>query len=185
MADRAGSEGDPGVPKEVFELDKDERWQARLEEARARREIALREKAAGKPSKPRPKPWEIEGSEVEEPPAIEPIVQERGDDKFDFADRLESIRDGKNGAAEPAPVPEQPEKTTAPRERAMPEFRPAPRPPVPAARKSGLEPRARPQPSLILPGAPDVAELAERYAATLTVVLLAALAISTYRESRD
>ena len=170
MADRAGSEGDPGVPKEVFELDKDERWQARLEEARARREIALREKAAGKPSKPRPKPWEIEGSEVEEPPAIEPIVQERGDDKFDFADRLESIRDGKNGAAEPAPVPEQPEKTTAPRERAMPEFRPAPRSPVPAARKSGLEPRARPQPSLILPGAPDVAELAERYAATLTVV---------------
>ena len=33
-------------PKEVVELDKDERWQARLEEARARREIALREKAA-------------------------------------------------------------------------------------------------------------------------------------------
>ena len=27
-------------PKEVVELDKDERWQARLEEARARREVS-------------------------------------------------------------------------------------------------------------------------------------------------
>jgi|GEM_PF-6686508 len=59
-------EGDPGVPKKgVFELDKDERWQARLDEARARREVALREKAAGIARKPRPKPWEIEGSDVE------------------------------------------------------------------------------------------------------------------------
>lgn len=138
------------MPKEVFELDKDERWQARLDEARARREIALREKASGKPQKPRPKPWEVEGASVEEPPEINPVIQERGDDKFDFADRLETLREAKADKPEPvAPV--------------------APvRPPEPAARKSAApEARARPQPSLVLPGAPDVAELAQRYAATL------------------
>ncbi len=164
MADRAGGEGDPGVPKEVFELDKDERWQARLEEARARREIALREKAAGKAPKPRPKPWEIEGSKIEKPPEIDPIIQERGDDKFDFADRLETIREGKDETPE---LPEPPKVPTF-RSRAKPDYNPAPHQKVPAAR--GPEPRARPQPSLILPGAPDVAELAERYAATLEVV---------------
>ena len=163
MADRASGEGDPGVPKEVFELDKDERWQARLDEARARREIALREKAAGKPQKPRPKPWEIEGSTVEKPSEIEPIIQERGDDKFDFADRLETIREAKETARPPRPAPIKP----APEPEEM-------RPPVaaspsraPARRAPAPEVRARPQPSLILPGAPDVADLAARYAATL------------------
>ena len=168
MADRAGGEGDPGVPKEVFELDKDERWQARLEEARARREVALREKAAGKPQKPRPKPWEVDGSDMEQPPEINPIIQDRGDDKFDFADRLETIRGTQ--AETPAPPPPEPAKPPVTRPRATPDFNPAARQKVPAAQGSGLEPRARPQPSLILPGAPDVAELAERYAATLEVV---------------
>ncbi len=170
MADRAGGEGNPGVPKEVFELDKDERWQARLEEARARREIALREKAAGKPQKPRPKPWEVDGAEGDAPPEINPIIQDRGDDKFDFADRLESIRGTQTETPVPAPLPSEPPKTPASRPRATPDFNPAARQKVPAAQGAGLEPRARPQPSLILPGAPDVAELAERYAATLHVV---------------
>ncbi len=171
MADRTGGEGDPGVPKEVFELDKDERWQARLDEARARREVALREKAAGKPQKPRPKPWEIEGASVEKPPKIDPIIQERGDDKFDFADRLETIREPKEKPAAPKSAPEVSEPPPA-------AARPVPVPPSPPPQTSppaqmrapAPEPRARPQPSLVLPGAPDVADLAARYAATLDSV---------------
>ena len=93
MADRASGGGIPGVPKQVFELDKDERWQARLEDARARREIALREKAGGKPQKARPKPWEVEGAAYDAPKPIEPVIQDRGDEKIDFADRLETIRE--------------------------------------------------------------------------------------------
>ena len=158
MADRAGGKGKPGVPKEVFELDKDERWQARLDEARARREIALREKAAGKAQKPRPKPWEIEGSAVEAPPAVEPIIQERGDDKFDFADRLETIREAKSDATPAVPKP--------PATAAVPP-RQSEQKPVADKVVKAPQARARPQPSLILPGAPDVAELAVRYAATL------------------
>lgn len=157
------------MPKEIFELDKDERWQARLDEARARREVALREKAAGKAQKPRPKPWEVDGAAIEKPPEIDPIIQERGDDKFDFADRLETIRETK--AATPAPCDTV--AASAPRP-AAPEVVPDP-PPVEARpeptplppRSLAPEARARPQPSLVLPGAPDVAELAARYAATL------------------
>ncbi len=180
MADRTGGEGDPGVPKEVFELDKDERWQARLDEARARREVALREKAAGKPQKPRPKPWEIEGAAVEKPPKIDPIIQERGDDKFDFADRLETIREPKEKPAAPKPARKAPERPPAAARPVPvpPSPPPQPSPPPPASappqpsppsqmRAPAPEPRARPQPSLILPGAPDVADLAARYAATL------------------
>lgn len=152
MADRAGSESNADVPKEVFELDKDERWQARLDEARARREIALREKAAGKPQKPRPKPWEVEGAQVEEPREIDPVIQERGDDKFDFADRLETIREAQ-GEADQTSEEAEFAKAFSGSESAA----------------AAPEPRARPQPSLILPGAPDVAELASRYAATLHV----------------
>lgn len=175
------------MAKEIFELDNDDRWQARLDEARARREIALREKAAGKPQKPRPKPWEIEGAGVEKPRDIEPIIQERGDDKFDFADRLETIREAKpedaDVAAAPAPTPAptsaaapvpKPKAVPSPARSSVSEARPE-RGPVEASPK-GLatnhrapapEARARPQPSLVLPGAPDVAELAARYAATL------------------
>ncbi|MCG6883359.1 MAG: hypothetical protein LJE62_06355 [Silicimonas sp.] len=184
MADRAGGKGKPGVPKEVFELDKDERWQARLEDARARREIALREKAEGKPPQPRPKPWELEGATHATPPDIEPVIQERGDDKFDFADRLDTIRDSKK-----ASVAQGAGKTDGdrgkPRERRefsggrgenAPDFPPpsvASPDPVPTAsretrpRGKSQDKRARPQPSLIMPGAPDIADLASRYAATL------------------
>lgn len=178
------------MPKEIFELDNDDRWQARLDEARARREIALREKAAGKAQKPRPKPWEIEGAGVEKPRDIEPIIQERGDDKFDFADRLETIREPKpedtDDAAAPVPTPtptptpaavSKPTAVPSPARPTVTEARPkhSPLSPVEASSK-GLttnqrapapEARARPQPSLVLPGAPDVAELAARYAATL------------------
>ena len=43
MADRALRPEEPA--RDVFDLEKDDRWQARLAEARARRAIALREKA--------------------------------------------------------------------------------------------------------------------------------------------
>ena len=47
MADRsAKAPGDPGESRSLVELDKDDRWQARLEEARARREVALRQNRA-------------------------------------------------------------------------------------------------------------------------------------------
>lgn len=173
MADRTETEDDQGVPKEVFELDQDERWQARLEEARARREVALAEKAAGKPQKKRLKPWEEEGEFAVDAP-IEPIIQERGDDKFDFADRLEAIRE--NAASEisesETDLPVQEEDLP----HFVPEFEPEPEPepeftPPPARQATPSspmpEPRARPQPSLVLPGAPDVADIASRYAATL------------------
>ncbi|MEO0916909.1 MAG: hypothetical protein AAFY31_07990 [Pseudomonadota bacterium] len=182
MADRAGSEEQPGVPKEVFELDKDERWQARLDEARARREVALREKAAGKPQKPRPKPWEVDGMSIEDMPEIDPIIQERGDDKFDFADRLETIRTPKTDAVESGPPTEVPEPVFKPTRRAPKPApvvekaeAPSPPPPPPSApplrrtipQAPAPEARTRPQPSLVLPDAPDVSELAARYAATL------------------
>ena len=51
--------------------------------------------------------------------------------------------------------------------RAAPEYNPASKVKVPQAGDTAPEPRARPQPSLVLPGAPDVADLAARYAATL------------------
>lgn len=188
MADRLSDKGDPSVPKkDVFDLDKDERWQARLDEARARREVALREKAAGG-KKPRPKPWEVEGAQTDAPPKIEPIIQDRGDDKFDFADRMESIRE--TGADESADVPAgkdtpltevtfdlppdaapdpAPDPDTAPyRGPSVLSSVPTPLPVTPSTPSAPApEKRARPQPSLVLPGAPEAAELAARYAATL------------------
>ncbi|MEM7720241.1 MAG: hypothetical protein AAF222_13660, partial [Pseudomonadota bacterium] len=180
MADRAGSEEQPGVPKEVFELDKDERWQARLDEARARREVALREKAAGKPQKPRPKPWEVDGTSIDDLPDIDPVMQERGDDKFDFADRLETIRSPRSESIAPVPTPaptEVPRPVSKPVRASTPaptfDETPAPVAPPLTRRTSrqasapAPEARTRPQPSLVLPDAPDVSELAARYAATL------------------
>lgn len=218
MADRAVGKGDPGVPRDVFELDKDERWQARLEEARARREVALRERAAGKSQPKRPKPWEAEGQES--PPPPEPIVQERGEDKFDFADRMEQLReaegpelpkqakaskpDASKGAAPEKPEPSEitratPRSATKPIRKfsrppageAIEQLRPpatkprkqVTRPPVgkavenlsppPFARPKGgtsqpNEPRRSVSaPALVTSGAPDVEEIAARYADTL------------------
>ena len=108
MADRAAKT--EGSSKEVFELDKDERWQARLAEARARREVALREKAAAGSPRKRRKPWEEEGQgsfdkDVFEP--IEPILQPRDSDRKDFSDRLDTLKKPKDALAKSeAPVVE-------------------------------------------------------------------------------
>lgn len=91
--------------KDVFELDKDERWQARLAEARVRRAIALREKANSETApKVRRKPWEEggeSGEDIVEP--IEPLLQPENEDRLDFSDRVENLRHvtsrpGDNGA---------------------------------------------------------------------------------------
>ena len=78
----------------VHDLDQDARWQARLDEARARREIALKEKAKGnQPTKRRVKPWEKESKYA---PNDAVVVVEENDasdpDKKDFSDRVNSIR---------------------------------------------------------------------------------------------
>ncbi|RZW12597.1 MAG: hypothetical protein EX266_00720 [Rhodobacteraceae bacterium] len=90
MAERAVR---PEIPeREIFELDKDERWQARLAEARARREIALREKAnMEQPPERRRKPWEEEG-QAAPPEPIEPLIQPEDEKRLDFADRMKTLR---------------------------------------------------------------------------------------------
>ena len=96
MADRA-YRSDEKPDDAVVDLDADERWAARLAEARARREVALREKAAGKTlPKRRPMPWE---EDVEDDEAFRPqpliVVQEKTDDHFDFADRVDALREAR------------------------------------------------------------------------------------------
>ena len=179
------------MPREVFELDNDERWQARLDEARARREIALREKAAEKSPKKRLKPWEVDGTVPDKP--IEPVIQERQDDRVDFADRVETMRavskacETDNDAAPllghnssvraatpyvvendtPKPAEPKPEPTREPT--AIPVVQ---RPPAPDEFErilTTLPPAKRVvrDLQLVLPDAPPVEELALRYAATL------------------
>ncbi len=93
MADRAVRQDVP--EKGVFDLEKDERWQARLAEARARRAIALREKAtSNEVPKRRHKPWEEEGQEAGEFfEPIEPLLQPEDDDRLDFSERVKSLRE--------------------------------------------------------------------------------------------
>lgn len=93
MADRATRPED--TERQVFDLEKDERWQARLAEARVRREIALREKANSEtPPKRRMKPWEADGQgdlpDFEELEAL--LAPEDDGDRLDFADRVKSLR---------------------------------------------------------------------------------------------
>ncbi len=69
----------------------DANWQARLEEARAKRAIALAERAktAG-PKKKRLKPWEEEGAVIVDGGADEDVAPESG---LGFSDRVEAMRD--------------------------------------------------------------------------------------------
>lgn len=111
MADRSAKTPDePGNAQDIVELVKDDRWQTRLEEARARREIALAEKAAA-PAKKRLKPWEDDdgdGAETDvsasEKSAIDPVIQARPEDEsgLDFADRLDVMREAADGSEDAA-----------------------------------------------------------------------------------
>jgi hypothetical protein len=98
MADRALRPEEPA--RDVFDLEKDDRWQARLAEARARRAIALREKANSQEApKRRLKPWEEAGQDRPEGyEPIEPLLKSEDDDKLDFSDRVRSLRETVEGA---------------------------------------------------------------------------------------
>lgn len=92
MADRATRPEDS--ERHVFDLEKDERWQARLAEARVRREIALREKANSEtPPKRRIKPWEEDGQgDLPDFEELEALLAPEEDDRLDFADRVKTLR---------------------------------------------------------------------------------------------
>ena len=134
-------------PEEIVELDKDERWQARLEEARARREIALREKASAPRKKQRRKPWEEEPGDDPDDFEIKPIIQKKPADEktLDLADRLEAARKAKEVEAKASPpkVVEAPKPEVTPE----PEPEPEPAPPVPpkVKAKSKLKPKVVPE----------------------------------------
>ena len=181
MADRkAMTPGIPEDPREIVELDKDERWQARIEEARARREIALREKAANPKKKQRRKPWEEEPGDDPDDFAIEPIIQEKPADEkaLDFADRLENAKSAKQSEALPEPVvaappPPAPKELTKSKPAKKPAFRTRSRKidqpvtPAPTVAPAPIPKRKTPRGGLVAEGAPDVIDLAQRYASTL------------------
>ena len=184
MADRSVKPGDPETPRDIVELDKDDRWQARLAEARARREVALAEKAAGNTPKRRLKPWEEEPGQDPDEVKIEPMIQERppGDDRLDFADRLEVMREGDDDSAEPKPSAEKPtpvqvkpfDEIIPPEPDPEPEAVPAPAPRTraPTVTPSGVKApppvrKTRADAEIVAPDAPDVIDLAQRYASTL------------------
>jgi len=88
MAERA-TEPETGQ-NEVVDLNNDARWQARLEEARARRAEALRLKGLeDKPKRAPSKPWEDEANT-----ALEAEKHQRAldDDGLDFHDRMNALQ---------------------------------------------------------------------------------------------
>ncbi len=91
---------------DVVRLDDDERWQKRLAEARARRAVALQEKANGdtKPSRVA-KPWDVE--QVTLPTIVEAPRErdENGEIRKDFADRVAAIRASRSESGEVADPP--------------------------------------------------------------------------------
>ncbi|MDJ1016651.1 MAG: hypothetical protein QNJ35_09090 [Paracoccaceae bacterium] len=93
--------------EEVFDLSNDAHWQARLAEARARREIALKKKALeGIPAKNRVKPWEEEGAVVIDEEAFSKAPP-RGRSGIDFFDRMDAIRKfNKTAKTDQEPEPE-------------------------------------------------------------------------------
>lgn len=169
MADRAVS--DDNSPEGVVDLINDDRWQARLEEARARREIALREKGKDPSASPKRKimPWEQDAA-ADAKPTIDPIIQVPDSDRVDFADRVDKVRE--NVAKD--------EEAPAPIERASSRSSTIPLPTTfedlltDEAFEDDIEdeidwaPPPKKRHSAINEDAPDVIELASRYASTLT-----------------
>lgn len=167
MADRAVS--DETSAEGIVDLINDDRWQARLEEARARREIALREKEKDPSAAPKRKlmPWEKEAKKAS---VVDPVVQAPDSERVDFADRVDRVRENKSRDAGSAMAPPEP---TAPARSSVSA-------PLPTSFEDLLAEEAfeedevnwAPPPkkphSVIPEGAPDVIELASRYASTLT-----------------
>ena len=108
MAERAVKSDTSG--REVYDVENDESWQARLAEARARRAVVLeKKKAGGVQPKERLKPWEEDGAVIfDEPPAADPSSKSGAG--LDFHDRVTALR--KNEPAKP--VPTEPKLVVAP-----------------------------------------------------------------------
>lgn len=122
MADRATRPEDS--ERHVFDLEKDERWQARLAEARVRREIALREKAHSETApRRRVKPWEEDGQgDLPDFEELEALLAPEEDDRLDFADRVKTLR--KTVESEP----KRPGDNGGPSLGGRPDLRPVPTP---------------------------------------------------------
>lgn len=150
MAERAKMSGTE-EEKPVFDLANDERWKARLEEARARRAAALREKGISEePRRPR-RPWEEEGAATDWTPAPTSadgrIARDGGPEFSDRIDRLRALVDP--GASEPG-RPENRDMAASPRKR--PNRGHNRRPPEPERAPVPPEPAPAPEP----PAAPVV-----------------------------
>lgn len=174
---------DDDSPEGIVDLVNDDRWQARLEEARARREVALREKGKDPDAAPKrkPMPWEVEANKT---PTIDPVVQDPETDRVDFADRVDKVRETVTADEKPPKEPRRAVSKSKPR--------PVSRRGADAASTSSVAetpydnliedtafdleayddedwaPPPKKRPSAIHEGAPDVIELATRYASTLT-----------------
>ncbi|MEP1699110.1 MAG: hypothetical protein ABJJ69_21495 [Paracoccaceae bacterium] len=172
MADRAVS--DDNSPEGVVDLINDDRWQARLEEARARREIALREKEKDPSAAPKRKlmPWEKEMAADAEL-SVEPTIQAPDSDRVDFADRVEKVRETVVKDEEEPVQPQTPRiasrSTTIPLPSTFEDLL------TDDAFEYDIQeedldwvPPPKKRHSAIDEDAPDVIELASRYASTLT-----------------
>ncbi len=168
MADRAERPDDDDPYAGIVDLNKDDRWQARLAEARARREQALREKGGEPRRRSKPKPWETEAGEDPDDFFVEPVIQakEPDDDKVDFADRVDVMREA---VSKPSPKPSEPVARARGRDRPISKpsrsndiFDDLDEPSVAPRVTSTPREEAR----LVVEGSPGVAELAAKYAAS-------------------
>ncbi|NNE87789.1 MAG: hypothetical protein HKN27_06900 [Silicimonas sp.] len=169
MADRAVS--DDGSPESIVDLFDSDRWQARLEEARARREIALREKGKdpAEAQKRKLMPWEQDEATAPPGAKIKPIVQAPDTNRVDFADRVDVMRENIKKEDESEVTQAQPESADVS--------------PLPASfdelltfdafeeeDEADWAPPPKKAHSAVEEDAPDVVELASRYASTLSAV---------------
>lgn len=109
MAD--GAERQSDIVPGVYDPRRDANWQARLEEARAKREIALSKKRATAQPKRRLKPWEEEGAAVlDEDKDFSPAST-----GLEFSDRVDAMRTKSTSKTVPFPVrePVEPEPSVA------------------------------------------------------------------------
>jgi|GEM_PF-2187026 len=169
MADRATRPDDDPL-RDIVDLNKDERWQARLEEARARREIALREKGlSGGTPVSKPKPWESELDDDPDDYAIEPLIpqKEPEEGRVDFADRVDAMREvisRDKDASKKADVPVEAPRKRISKPTDFDEIIPPKAQPVDVSAEKSARAISE---GLVPADAPDVADLAARYAASL------------------
>ena len=155
MAD--GAERQSDIVPGGYDQRRDANWQARLEEARAKREIALRKKRANVQPKKRLKPWEEEGAAVLD----EDMDFSPASTGLEFSDRVDAMRvQGKPKYipfSAPAPV-ESETPTSQPGSNWSPDIDQEPLAPVPAPEpeRATEAPIQAPQPSARVSSVNDV-----------------------------